>query len=203
MDYINDLNIENSRKQYLKQLAGKIKKLMKLPLFAHSINTLKFAIQIAEKQKSEIDIYRLSVSCLLHDYGKIFDHEQLEAIIKRHHPEASSLELKLKSVLHAFAGDFLVSRDFNISDEKILRSIRHHTTGYVNMSTEDKILLIADKAEEGRRYEGACGIRELALKDINLCLIEVYKNTIMYVINKGKPLHPDTGRVWNSICGGK
>ena len=202
MDFINDLNIDSSKKQYLNQLAGKIKKLMKLPLFAHSINTLKFANQIAEKQKGEIDIYRLSVSCLLHDYGKIFEREQLEAVIREHHPEASSLELKLKSILHALAGDFLISRDFGISDEKILRSIRYHTTGYCGMSIEDKILLIADKAEEGRKYEGIEEIRELALKDINLCLIEVYKNTIIYVINKGKPLHPDTGRVWNSICGG-
>lgn len=202
MDFINDLNIESNKKQYLNQLAGKIKKLMKLPLFAHSVNTLKFAIQIAEKQKCEVDIYRLSVSCLLHDYGKIFDHEQLKAIIMKHHPEASSLELRLRPVLHALAGDFLVSRDFGIKDEKILKAIRYHTTGYCNMSIEDKILLIADKAEEGRRYGGACEIRKLALKDINLCLIEVYKNTIIYVINKGKPLHPDTGRVWNSICGG-
>ena len=202
MDFINDLNIEDSKKQYLNQLVGKIKKLMKLPLFAHSINTLKFANQIAEKQKGEIDIYRLSVACLLHDYGKIFDHEQLEAVIKEHHPEVSSLELKFKSVLHAIAGDFLLARDFDITDKAILKAVRYHTTGYCGMSTEDKILLIADKAEEGRRYEGACEIRELALNDINLCLIEVYKNTIIYVINKGKPLHPDTGRVWNSICGG-
>ena len=202
MDFINDLNIENSKKKYLNQLAGKIKKVMKYSLYAHSINTLKFAIQIAEKQKYEIDIYRLSVSCLLHDYGKMFDREQLKAVIREHHPEVSSQELKLKSVLHAIAGDFLVSRDFDISDKKILNAIRYHTTGYCDMSTEDKILLIADKAEEGRIYEGASGIRELALKDINLCLIEVYKNTIIYVINKGKPLHPDTGRVWNSICGG-
>ena len=70
------------------------------------------------------------------------------------------------------------------------------------MSTEDKILLIADKAEEGRKYDGVEKIRELAVKDINLCLIEVYKNTIMYVINKGNPLHPDTSIVWNSIYGG-
>jgi predicted HD superfamily hydrolase involved in NAD metabolism len=202
MDFINDLNIESSKKQYLKQLAGKIQKLMKYSLYAHSVNTLKFANQIAEKQKGGLDIYRLSVACLLHDYGKIFDREQLEAVIREHHPEASSLELKLKSMLHALAGDFLVSRDFNMSDEMILRSIRYHTTGYCGMSTEDKILLIADKAEEGRKYEGIHKIRELALKNINSCLIEVYKNTIIYVINKGKPLHPDTGRVWNSICGG-
>lgn len=202
MDFINDLNIENSKKQYLGQLIEKIKKLMKPALFAHSVNTLKFALQIVKKHKEEVDIYSLSVSCILHDYGKIFDREQLVAVIKKHHPEVSSFELKLRPVLHALAGDFLVSRDFGIMDEKILKAIRHHTTGYCNMSTEDKILLIADKAEEGRRYEGIERIRELALKDINLCLIEVYKNTIIYVINKSKPLHPDTGRVWNSIYGG-
>jgi len=202
MDFINDLSIENSKKQYLGQLIEKIKKLMKPALFAHSVNTLKFALQIVKKHKEEVDIYSLSVSCLLHDYGKIFDREQLIAVIKKHHPEVSSFELKLRPVLHALAGDFLVSRDFGIMDEKILKAIRHHTTGYCNMRTEDRILIIADKAEEGRKYEGVEKIRELALKDLNLCLIEVYKNTIIYVINKGKLLHPDTCRVWNSICGG-
>ncbi|MCJ7666533.1 MAG: bis(5'-nucleosyl)-tetraphosphatase (symmetrical) YqeK [Actinobacteria bacterium] len=202
MDFINDLNIEKSKKQYLEQLIEKVKKLMKLPLFDHSINTLKFALQIVKKHREDVDIYSLGVSCILHDYGKIFNREQLAAIVKKHHPEVSSFELKLGSVLHALAGDFLVSRDFGITDEKILRSIRYHTTGYLGMSTGDKILLIADRAEEGRVYKDVKKIRELALEDINLCLIEVYKNTIIYVVNKGKPLHPDTSRVWNSISGG-
>ncbi len=174
MDFINKLNIESSKRKYLNQLAGKIKKLMKVSLFAHSINTLKFANQIAEKQKSEIDIYRLSVSCLLHDYGKIFDREQLKAIIREHHPEVSSQELKFNSVLHAIAGDFLVSRDFDISDKKILNAIRYHTTGYCDMNTEDKILLIADKAEEGRIYGGASGIRGVGIKKIKFCFIKIY-----------------------------
>jgi len=202
MDFINDLNIEKRKKQYLEQLIEKIRKLMKLPLFNHSINTLRFALQIVKKYREDVDIYSLSISCILHDYGKVFDREELAAIVREHHPEVSSFELKLGPVLHALAGDFLVSRDFGIIDGKILKSIRYHTTGYCGMSTGDKILIIADKAEKGRIYEGVEKIRELALKDINLCLIEVYKNTIIYVINKGKPLHPDTGRVWNSISGG-
>ena len=68
---------------------------------------------------------------------------------------------------------------------------------------EEKILFVADKVEKERRYGGVDALRELALEDINLCLIEVYKNTIIYVINKSSLLHPDTSGIWNSICGRK
>jgi HD superfamily phosphohydrolase YqeK len=70
------------------------------------------------------------------------------------------------------------------------------------LNLEEKILFVADKVEKTRKYDGVEDLRILALKDINLCLIEVYKNTIIYVINKNDLLHPDTSRIWNSICGG-
>ena len=99
-------------------------------------------------------------------------------------------------------GDFLVARDFGIKNKKILRSVKYHTIGSVNMSLEEKILFIADKVEKGRKYEKVERLRKLVLKDINLCLIEVYKNNIIYVINNNRLLHPDTSGIWNSICGG-
>jgi len=119
-----------------------------------------------------------------------------------HSPGLSEFELGLKPLLHGFVGDFLISRDFGINNKRILKAVKNHTIGSCDMSVEEKILFIADKAEKGRKYEKADKLRRLAVKDINLCLIEVYKNTIIYVINKNSFLHPDTSRIWNNICGG-
>jgi len=93
-------------------------------------------------------------------------------------------------------------RDFNIAETKILRAIKYHTIGYCDMSMEDRILFIADKVEKSRNYEGVEYLRALSLENINLCLLELYKNNIIYIIKGNNLMHPDTVRVWNNICGG-
>jgi len=202
MDFINDFTLSKKQKKYLKALVKKIKSIMPCSLYQHSIDTLQCAGAIAKKYLTDINFFNLSVSCILHDYGKIFSYEKLVEIVKEDKLEISDFELNSPSLIHGFIGDYLVSRDFKIYDKEILRAIKYHTIGYCNMGLEDKILFIADKIEESRNYDGVAGLRELALKDINLCLLEVYKSTIIYVVGRGKLLHPDTSRIWNNICGG-
>lgn len=205
MDFINKFPLEDSQKKYLKELAGEIKNVMPDPLYYHSINTLEYAGSIAEKFLSDFpgfDFFSLSIACLLHDYGKIFSYEELVKIVEENNLKVSSLELKMPQLLHSFVGDYLVSRDFSITKTKILRAIRYHTIGYCNMSVEDKILFIADKVEKSRNYEGVEYLRALSLENINLCLLELYKNNIIYIIKRNNLMHPDTVRVWNNICGG-
>ncbi|MCD4670316.1 MAG: bis(5'-nucleosyl)-tetraphosphatase (symmetrical) YqeK [Actinomycetia bacterium] len=172
------------------------------PLFSHSINTLEFAVKMAGSYEKNINLFDLCISSVVHDYGKTFDPEELIRLVKKHKLDISEFELGLKPLLHGLIGDFLIARDFGIKNTKIQRAVKYHTIGSVNMSPEEKILFIADKVEKGRKYEKAEELRRLALKNINLCLIEVYKNTIIYVINKNGLLHPDTSGIWNSICGG-
>jgi predicted HD superfamily hydrolase involved in NAD metabolism len=204
MDY-TDRRLENltpEKKEHINQLAARMKKLMKPSLFEHSLGTLEFAMDMADSSGEDVDLYRLAVSAIVHDYGKIFCSSELKEAALSHKPGLSGVELQLKPLLHSLIGDFLVSRDLGIKDKMILRAVKIHTIGSPAMSLEEKILFIADKVERTRKYEGIEALRLLALKDINLCLIEVYKNNIIYVINKNKLLHPDTSRIWNSICGG-
>jgi len=188
--------------QYLDSIIERIKEIMDPQLFNHSINTLEFALRMAESYEKDIDLFDLCIASVVHDHGKTFDPEELVRLAKKHKLDISEFELGLKPLLHGLMGDFLVARDFGIKNKKILRSVKYHTIGSVNMSLEEKILFIADKVEKGRKYEKVERLRKLVLKDINLCLIEVYKNNIIYVINNNRLLHPDTSGIWNSICGG-
>jgi predicted HD superfamily hydrolase involved in NAD metabolism len=202
MDFIKKLDLSEDKKKYLLDLVRKLEKVMEPDLFAHSVNTMEFAVKMALPHIKEIDLFELCVSSAVHDYGKIFDTDELTRLARVHSPGLSEFELSLKPLLHSFVGDFLISRDFGIKDQKILRSVKYHTIGSCDMSVEEKILFIADKVEKGRKYEKVEKLRSLALENLNLCLIEVYKNTIIYVINKNSFLHPDTSRIWNNICGG-
>jgi len=202
MDYINNLSLTGDQKKYLKELDEKIKSIMPDSLYRHSINTLEYANLIAKKNLADIDLFSLSIACILHDYGRIFSYKELLKIAKENKLGISDFELNTPPVLHGFVSDYLVSRDFNIYDSKILKAIKYHTIGYCNMSLADKILFIADKIEKDRSYKGVENLRDLALKNINLCLLEVYKNTIIYIIEDNKLMHPDTAKIWNNICGG-
>jgi len=202
MDFINKLSLTGEQKKYLNKLDRKIKSIMPEKLYRHSINTLEFANDIAERTFFSLDLFSLFVACILHDYGKIFSYEELAGIVKENESGIGDFELNNPELLHAFIGDYLVSRDFNITEDRILRAIKFHTVGYCDMSMEDKILFIADKVERGRNYEGVEVLRELAFKNLNLCLLEIYKNTIIYIIKGNKLLHPDTSKIWNNICGG-
>jgi len=70
------------------------------------------------------------------------------------------------------------------------------------MSGLDRILYISDKLEAGRNYKNIEYLRQLSINNPDLCLLEVYKSNIIYVISKNCALHPDTSRIWNYICGG-
>ncbi len=202
MDFINKIDLDHDKMLYLNSIIGRIKKIMDPPLFSHSINTLEFAVKMAGSYEKDINLYDLCIASIIHDYGKIFDQEELIRLARKHKPDISEFELGLKPLLHGLIGDFLIARDFGIKNIKIQRAVKYHTIGSRNMTLEEKILFIADKVEKGRKYKKAGELRKLALKNINLCLIEVYKNTIIYVINNNNLLHPDTSGIWNSICGG-
>lgn len=202
MDFIDKLDLESEKKEHLEELLARIRSLMYENLYRHSVNTLKYGLELAGKQEARVDLYRLGVASILHDYGKIFSYDELAGMARKNNLDLSDFEINSHSLLHGLAGDFLASRDFDIKDEKILRSIKYHTIGFVGMDIEDKILFISDKIGEGRDYGGVERIREFADKSIDLCLLEVYKNNIIYIVKREKLLHPDTSRVWNSICGG-
>ncbi|PIU29574.1 MAG: phosphohydrolase [Candidatus Hydromicrobium americanum] len=202
MNFINSFTLTGKQKEYLKDLTEKIKSIMSSSLYQHSINTLEYASTIAQKYLSDIEFFDLGVACILHDYGKVFNYEELVKIAKENELEVGSFELNSPLLLHSFVGDYLVLRDFNVSSSKILKAIKFHAIGYCNMNLADKILFIADKVEKSRNYNGVKKLRNLALKNINLCLLEVYKNNIIYIIKRNRFLHPDTVKIWNNICGG-
>ncbi len=202
MNFINDLALSAGQKEHIKGLIKKIKSIMPVSLYEHSINTLEYAGMIAGKYPADIDFFNLGITCLLHDYGKVFSYENLVETAKKNKLKVDSFVLKSPPLIHGFVGVYLVSRDFNVSEKKVLKAIKFHTIGYCNMSLEDKIFFISDKIEKNRNYDGVEKHRRIALKDIDLCLLEVYKNNIIYIIKRNKFLHPDTSKIWNNICGG-
>lgn len=205
MDFINSLSLNGKgQKEYLAGLAEKIKSRMPDGLYRHSVGTLEYAVVLAAESEHTIDLFNICISSILHDYGKIFSYRELVDIAIKNKLGISDFELGCPPLMHGLAGDFLAERDFAIKDKKILKSIKFHTIGYCDMILEDKILFISDKIEKNRNYDGIQDLRKISRKSIDLCLEEIYKSTIIYIMEKRRSLHPDTSKIWNSIyVGGK
>jgi len=201
----------NSRQEdFIEKLKKIIESKMSPDLYIHSISTLDFALKLANihlnKSINSGDagrlFYKLCISCILHDYGKIFLPSELIKTAEREKIKLSSFEFTHESLLHGFLAPYLIKRDFGIKDTCILNAIKYHTIGSCKMNIVDKILYISDKIEETRNYKNIHYLRNLSDKDINLCLLEVYKSNIIYLITENKFLHPDTNKIWNNILGG-
>jgi predicted HD superfamily hydrolase involved in NAD metabolism len=215
MDFINNLELDKEQKKYIADLDERIIHVFNPHLYKHTISTLSYCQKLAkiyilgkstdfetEDIAGSKNIYfKLCIAAMLHDYGKIFNLDVLREIALKNISRLNSTEsdLGINSILHGFAGAFLAEDEFGIKDDEILKSIKYHTVGYCDMSIADKIIYIADKIEEGRSYAEAVSLRELSLKNINLCLLEVYKNNIIYIIKSNKNIYSETFKIWNNI----
>jgi predicted HD superfamily hydrolase involved in NAD metabolism len=216
MDFIDNLKLDQKQKKYIEGLIEKIHHGFNGELYDHTVSTLIYSDILARKYILDTSVdsqsenllnrkesyLKLCIAVILHDYGKIFDFDELRKIALKNTSRIDAIEsdFKINSLLHGFAGAFIVEKEFNIEDDEIINSIKYHTVGYCNMSTIDKIIYIADKLEERRNYKEVFYLRELSLKNINLCLLEVYKNNIIYIIKNNKNIYSETFKIWNNIC---
>ena len=215
--------LDSEQKSYIESLKEILEKKMPADLFAHSCGTMDFSARLADRYHDllrqevcaeskvrkdftshslRMRFYKLLVAGMLHDYAKIYDDGTLAAIAKQHGTALSDFEISCRPIIHGYIGPFLIQRDFGIYDSDIENSIRSHTTGSLRMGVADRILYIADKLEPTRDYRGVRKLRKLSMKSLDLCLLEVYKSNIIYVIMRNHALHPDTSKIWNYICGG-
>ena len=215
MTYTNNKNktavyLNGRQENFIEKLKKAVESKMSPDLYIHSISTLDYAGKLANihlnkstslKNSNQL-FYKLCISCILHDYGKIFLPSDLVKTAEREKIKLSKFELTCEPLLHGYLAPHLIKRDFGIKDHFILNAVKYHSTGSRKMDIVDKILYISDKIEETRNYENVDYLRSLSCKNINLCLLEVYKSNIIYLITKNKFLHPDTNKIWNDILGG-
>lgn len=89
---------------------------------------------------------------------------------------------------------------FGIDDEEILNAILYHTTGREAMSLLEKIIFIADAAEENRTYHPQIKQwRQQAKKDIDNAVLQVLEYNIIRVIQRGFLLDENTVKARNDL----
>lgn len=183
-----DISI-NSAHDIIKKRAGK-------DLFRHCLGVKETAVKLA--QVYDLDPAKAELTGMLHDYGKLYDHEK-QARVARDYNLDDPLIFQEPVLLHAPVGAILLKVELGIEDPDILEAVRVHTTGFPGMSLLSRVIYLADYIEPGRNCPGVQAIRKLAFSDLDGALLASVDFTIHYVLERKKLLHPSSIAFRNSL----
>lgn len=149
----------------------------------------------------DIDAEKAAFAGLIHDYGKLFSHEELLRLAWEHELMQHPIMLQEPALLHAPVGAWLLERDLGLRDREVLEAVSQHTTGAAKMSMLSRIVYLADFIEPGRRFKGVEEVRELAFacKQLEKALLAAVEMTILHVFQRGKMLHKASVEFRNSL----
>jgi ribosome silencing factor RsfS/YbeB/iojap len=133
--------------------------------YLHSLRTVEMAERIVFKNKIAIDLEKVKLTALIHDYCKNVSKDEFLEIIKKYNLDLDFYKKTNFKIWHALLAPYIIEEELGIKDKEILNAIKYHTTGYEKMSDLDFIIYLADLTEKGRTFPEANMLRDLAYLD--------------------------------------
>ena len=168
--------------------------------FKHSLGVSKACVQLAETYG--LDMKKARLAGLLHDWDKGLDDAGARARVYelRMEDEVDPWVVEnMPNVLHGETAARALARDFPEIPGDVLQAINRHTTAAEDMAPLDMVLYIADAIEPGRQFgridELRAAVGEGTLEEL---YFQTYEYWVFLLFERGKPLHPDTIRIWNA-----
>lgn len=139
------------------------------------------------------DLEDAQAAGLLHDCAKCIPNKKKLKMCSHHKISITDFEREHPFLLHAKLGAYLAREKYGIRDEEILNAITYHTTGRPGMSTLEKIVYIADYIEPMRdKAPRLPKIRKLAFEDLDECMYEILRDSLIYLEENPKDLDTTT-----------
>ena len=164
--------------------------------YAHSIGVMNMCEKLANQYGG--DVKRAKLVGLVHDIAKEMTDEEMLDYAKKNKIQIMETEKIIPQILHGkIAGDIAKKKyDF---DNEMCMAITCHTTGKENMTLLQKILFVADKTDETRKYEGANELRNLAFENLDKAIIKNIDDTLKINIDKGKVILEESIKTRNYL----
>lgn len=161
----------------------------------------KHSISVADEARRLADLYgadkeKAYLAGLIHDCAKCVPYS--DAV--KTGCELDRETLACPGVVHAPVGAYIAEHEYGITDTEVLDAIRYHTVARESMTMLDKIIYLADITEPYRDFEGVENLRKLCNEDIDLAFCEALRRSLLFNIEKGNIMHPNTLYAWNEMC---
>lgn len=174
----------------LEQMMAKLQKMLSVKKYAHSLKVMEASIKLADKYGEDVE--KAAIAGLLHDCAKDIEADVIFDLCEKYGIIVDEIMKEQPVLLHGLVGSFLARDLFGIDCPRILAAIAGHTMGRAGMDKLCSIIFVADYIEDGRNYAGVDKIREAAGESLEKAIVAGIDNTIAYILEKGRMLHPLT-----------
>lgn len=181
----------------LETLKTKLKEMLSLARYHHSLSTSRVASQLATRY--DLNPMKALVAGLLHDCAKALTPGQQRDYIERNNIHLDEVEFKEPGLWHGPIGEVMAKEAFGIEDHDILKAIRIHSIGSSQMSLVTKIVYVADYVEPYRSFKGRGEIARLALKNLDLAALYVLNHKLTHLLHKRTLIHPNSIKARNML----
>ncbi len=158
--------------------------------YDHSLRVVDMALKLGLTYGADLD--KIKTAAILHDCAKYEESTSLLKKISTFDIILDNVIMNNKELIHGPLGSKIAEIEYGILDREILDAIHYHTIGRVNMTLLDKIIYIADYIEVKRNFPGLEEIRTMAFEDLDSSILMAMDNTILYLIELNKLIHPNT-----------
>jgi predicted HD superfamily hydrolase involved in NAD metabolism len=165
--------------------------------FEHSLGVMDLAVKLAPIYQIPPEPPR--IAGLLHDVARELPAQELLSLAHDFQIPVLEIEEQIPVLLHGKVGVEILKREWGILDPDILQAISLHVTGAPEMSILSQIIFIADFAEPGRGLIFSDIAKKLAFVDRCSALSYIFDQQIMYILNSGCLLHPNTIEARNKL----
>lgn len=173
------------------KMQKKLSKYLDEDRFTHTMGVMYTCAALA--MAHGYDLKDAQAAGLLHDSAKCIPNKKKLKMCDEHKIPVTEFEKSHPFLLHAKLGAYIAREKYGIKDEEILSSIEYHTTGRPGMSTLEKIVYIADYIEPMRdKAVHLPKIRKLAFEDLDECMYEILKDTLIYLEENPKDIDNTT-----------
>lgn len=173
----------------LEEIKNILKNKLSEKRFYHSICVMEMCEKLAIHYN--VDVNEAKLVGLSHDIAKEMPADEKIKYAEQNNLTIDNVEYSAPSLLHAKIGADICKKNFGFSD-KMCTAISLHTTGGENMDMLSKILFVADAIGLDRTYPSADYARNLALENLDECIMFILNFTIEDCIKKNKPIHINT-----------
>lgn len=178
----NHKSIDEMKNQLLQDIGEK--------RLSHSIRVAETGMVLGEKY--DLDGEEIFLAGLLHDCGRLKNPQDLLNYADEFDIVLDDITRYCPELIHAPLGAKMAEKIYGVEDSDILNAIRYHTTGRRDMSILEKIIFISDYTEPMRRFKGVEGVRRLAPYDLDASIIIAMEESIKFLIEKDRLIHPNT-----------
>ena len=164
----------------------------------HALGCLDTAKQLADRFGADREI--CARAAILHDVTKALRGSEQLQLCDSYGILITDEERQDPALLHSITGAEAAARVFGES-EAVCSAIRWHTTGRPNMTTEEKIVYLADCIEPTRSYPGVEETRAAAARDLDEALLLGMQGTLNDLLSRGIRPSPVTQQAIDALRG--